>query len=196
MQLMKALYRAGRQADALRAFQRYRNRIGDELGLEPSPELCRLEEQILLHDQRLLSPGRTAELNVPSTNPFKGLHTFQESDADEFFGRDRLVAEVLTRLQGRGRLVALVGPSGSGKSSVVHAGVVPSLRKGALPGSEEWLIASMVPGSHPFAELEAALLRVTIDGPDSLDAQLADRSLGILRSALRVLPDERVGWCW
>jgi len=49
-QLMHACYRAGRQADGLRAFQRFRRRIGEELGIEPSPELRRLEEQILLHD--------------------------------------------------------------------------------------------------------------------------------------------------
>ena len=86
------------------------------------------------------------------------------------------MADVVSRLDGGIRLVALVGPSGSGKSSVVRAGVVPALRKGSLPGSEEWLIASMVPGAHPMLELEAALLRSTIDAPDTLDAQLADPS--------------------
>jgi basic membrane lipoprotein Med (substrate-binding protein (PBP1-ABC) superfamily)/DNA-binding SARP family transcriptional activator len=189
-QLMRALYRAGRQAEALRAFQRYRSRVGDELGLEPSPQLRRLEEQILLHDSRLAPLTGRVEAVEPATNPFKGLLAFQECDAEDFFGRDRLVAEIVARLGGGSRLVALVGPSGSGKSSVVRAGVVPAVHKGALTGSERWLVASLVPGAHPFAELEAALLRSTIDAPDSLQTQLADPSLGLLRAALRLLPDD------
>jgi basic membrane lipoprotein Med (substrate-binding protein (PBP1-ABC) superfamily) len=122
-------------------------------------------------------------------NPFKGLNAFGEADVEDYFGRERLVAEVLARL-GRGRsLVALVGPSGSGKSSVVYAGVIPTLRKGALPGSDHWLIASMTPSSYPFVELEAALLRATVDPPASLAEQFAERETGLLRAALRVLPD-------
>jgi basic membrane lipoprotein Med (substrate-binding protein (PBP1-ABC) superfamily)/DNA-binding SARP family transcriptional activator len=188
-QLMHAFYRAGRQAEALRAFQRFRRGIGEELGIEPSPELRRLEEQILLHDPRL-APLADRRDEKPATNPFKGLRAFQEADAEDFFGRDRLVAEVITRLADGCRLVALVGPSGSGKSSVARAGVVPALRKGAVSGSERWLVAPLVPGTHPFAELEAALLRATIDAPDSLAAQLADPTLGLLRAALRLLPDD------
>ena len=121
-QLMHALYRSGRQAEALRAFERYRRRLGEDLGLEPSPELRRLEEQVLLHDSRLAPVAARPAPVETAGNPFKGLHAFQESDADDFFGRDRLVADVLTRLGGGARLVALVGPSGSGKSSVVRAG--------------------------------------------------------------------------
>jgi basic membrane lipoprotein Med (substrate-binding protein (PBP1-ABC) superfamily)/DNA-binding SARP family transcriptional activator len=192
VQLMHALYRAGRQAEALRAFQRFRRGIAEELGIEPSPELCRLEEQILLHDPRLISPtvARRATPATATLNPFKGLHAFREADAEDFFGRDRLVAEVVGRVSDGAHLVALVGPSGSGKSSIVRAGVVPALRKGALAGSERWLFASMVPGAHPFAELEAALLRSTIDAPDSLSPQLEDHTLGMLRAVLRLLPDD------
>ena len=55
-----------------------------------------------------------------------------------------------------GRFLAVVGPSGSGKSACVKAGLVPALRKGALPGSDEWFITEMVPGAHPLEELELA----------------------------------------
>ncbi len=127
-QLMHALYRAGRQAEALRAFQRFRHGIGEELGIEPSPELVRLEEQILLHDARLQppSPVRANPASTAEANPFKGLHAFEEADADDFFGRDRLIADVLGRVGNGARLVTLVGPSGWGKSSVVRAGIVRS----------------------------------------------------------------------
>jgi basic membrane lipoprotein Med (substrate-binding protein (PBP1-ABC) superfamily)/DNA-binding SARP family transcriptional activator len=188
-----ALYRSGRPADALRAIERYRRHVGDELGIDPSPRLLRLEEQILLHDDRIQPQLPSAEGLLGAarvaSNPFKGLRPFGADDAGSFFGRDSLIAELL-RTIGRGqRLIALVGASGSGKSSVVRAGLVPALAKGAIEGSDQWLIASMVPGAHPFAEMEAALLRSTIDSPASLAAQLDDGATGLVRAALRVLPD-------
>ena len=195
-QLMLALYRAGRQGEALRAFERFRLHLAEEVGLEPSPELRRLEEQILLHDSRIQARrpavGTVAASRVAAgaVNPFKGLRAFLEDDTDDFFGRDRLIAEVVRRLDAGTALVSLVGPSGSGKSSIARAGVIPALRKGAIEGSNEWLIAQMVPGSQPFAELEAALLRTSLDAPDSLSDQLADPEAGVLRAALRVLPSD------
>lgn len=192
-QLMLALYRAGRSAEALRAFERFRRSIGEELGIDPSPELCRLEEQILLHDSRLqvrtTTPMARAVAGV--VNPFRGLRSFAEEDAAVFFGRDRLVADAVRRIADEHRLIALVGPSGSGKSSVVRAGLIPAIRKGALPDSDRWLIAQMLPGNDPFIEFEAALLHSTIDAPDSLTETLhAEGSSGLLRAALRVLPVE------
>ena len=86
------------------------------------------------------------------------------------------------------RLVAVVGPSGIGKSSVVKAGLVPALRRGALPGSEQWLVTDMFPGSYPYEELAAALLRVAVELPDDLVEQLARDELGIRRVVKRILP--------
>ncbi|MDJ0925178.1 MAG: BTAD domain-containing putative transcriptional regulator [Acidimicrobiia bacterium] len=193
-QLMLALYRAGRQAESLRTFERFRRHIGEELGIEPSPELRRLEEQVLLHDSRIQARRSTAtrtDARSVGANPFKGLRAFFEDDSADFFGRDRLVAEIVRQIDKGGHLVALVGPSGSGKSSAVRAGLIPALRKGAIEGSDRWLVAQMVPGSHPFAELEAALLRSSLDAPQSLTEQFADHETGLLRAALRVLPDDR-----
>ena len=194
-QLMLALYRAGRQSDALRSFDTYRLHLAEELGLEPSPELRRLEEQILLHDSRIQARhgdrANTPAMPIQTANPFKGLRAFHEDDSSSFFGRDRLVADIIRRLDSGISLIGLVGPSGSGKSSVARAGVIPALRKGAIDGSDRWVFAHMVPGAHPFAELEAALLRASLDAPDSLSEQLADRETGILRAVLRVLPEEQ-----
>src|SRR5262249_36050394 len=135
-------------------------------------------------------PGSfTASDRAHVANPFKGLRAFEEADADDFFGRDRLITEVVARLVNGACLVALVGPSGSGKSTLGRAGLLPALRRGAIPGSAQWLIASMTPGSQPLLELEAALLRCAGESPPSLAESLADEMSGLLRAALRVLPD-------
>jgi len=190
--LMTALYRSGRQADALRAFQVYKRTVGEELGIEPSPELSRLEEQVLLHDPRL-APVRTDGALLATTeikNPFKGLHAFSEADVATFFGRDRLVTDIVRRLSGDRNLLALIGASGSGKSSVLRAGLIPAIRKGAVGDPESWIVAQMVPGARPFTELEAALLRSTLDSPDSLAELLDHTEDGLQRAALRLLPED------
>ena len=125
-------------------------------------------------------------------NPYKGLRAFAEADAADFFGRAALTQQLCERLRDEtalARFLVVVGPSGSGKSSVVRAGLVPALRQGALPGSEHWFIISMLPGTHPLEELEAALLRVAINPPSSLLAQLQEDTRGFLRAVKRVLPE-------
>jgi WD40 repeat protein/DNA-binding SARP family transcriptional activator len=88
--------------------------------------------------------------------PFKGLASFEISDADYFFGRERLVAEMIVRLVGA-NLLGVVGPSGSGKSSAVRAGLLPAVASGVLPGSERWTRVLFCPGEHPLANLRRAL---------------------------------------
>ena len=84
--------------------------------------------------------------------PYKGLASFDVTDADAFFGREQIVAELVARLPGA-TLLGVVGPSGSGKSSIVRAGLSAALASGALPGSEEWMQAVIRPGEHPLDEL-------------------------------------------
>jgi WD40 repeat protein/DNA-binding SARP family transcriptional activator len=95
---------------------------------------------------------------APAVCPFLGLATFDAAHADYFFGRERLVAELVARLVGS-PLLAVVGPSGSGKSSAVRAGLLPALAQGALPGSERWRQVLLRPGERPVVELRAALQR-------------------------------------
>ncbi len=129
----------------------------------------------------------------PPRTPYKGLHAFLEADADDFFGReslvDRLVARLGEEVDGR-RFLALVGPSGSGKSSTVRAGLIPRLRRGALPGSDTWFFIEMMPGAHPLDEVEAALLRVATNPPPDLIALLRRDEQGLVEAAGRVLPPD------
>src|SRR5262245_29794994 len=86
------------------------------------------------------------------TCPFPGLRPFQEKDAPFFFGRDRETAELLRRLE-RSRFVAVIGVSGSGKSSLVHSGLKPELRFADRP----WRIAELKPGGGPQRRLKSVL---------------------------------------
>ncbi|MGH2953912.1 MAG: BTAD domain-containing putative transcriptional regulator, partial [Solirubrobacterales bacterium] len=88
--------------------------------------------------------------------PFRGLVPFDAAHAGYFFGRERAVAELVARVVGS-TLLAVVGPSGSGKSSAVRAGLLPALADGVLPGSERWPQALLRPGAHPLAELAGVL---------------------------------------
>ena len=116
-------------------------------------------------------------------NPYKGLRAFDEADAADFFGRNELVAEILGRLSHddlHGRLVLVVGGSGTGKSSVVRAGLLPRVRAGGAPGSDRWLVTTMLPGSSPFKELAESLRRVAVGDTSGLARELA-RDGGIER---------------
>ncbi len=86
-------------------------------------------------------------------NPYKGLAAFGAEDAELFFGREALVAEMAEKLAER-RFLAVVGPSGSGKSSAVRAGLLPCLTAGALPSSETWSTTVLTPGEHPMENIE------------------------------------------
>ena len=128
--------------------------------------------------------GRSrSPISLAAANPYKGLAAFQEADAGDFFGRTELVGRLLEQVQ-RSRFVAVVGPSGSGKSSLVRAGLMPRLRAGGN------YITSIIPGSRPMGELETALLRVAADPlPTLLEQMTADRH-GLGRAVQRCLPDD------
>jgi len=126
---------------------------------------------------------------VDIRNPFKGLRAFGETDARDFFGRDALIDDLVKHVASN-RLTAVVGPSGSGKSSLVRAGLLPAVRRGGLGIDGDVLITEMFPGSFPFEELEAALLRIAVKGQDGLLSELTSDDRGLLRMSKQILPDD------
>jgi WD40 repeat protein/DNA-binding SARP family transcriptional activator len=161
-QLMLALYRCGRQAEALAVYQEFRQSLSRELGLEPSNGLQLLERSILTHDPTLdLGALRSGEPSSSKDDgvvvcPFKGLAFFDVGDAEYFYGRERIVADLVSRLAS-GSFAGIVGSSGGGKSSILRAGLMSALGCGVLPRSAGWRALVLRPGEHPVAELERAL---------------------------------------
>jgi WD40 repeat protein/DNA-binding SARP family transcriptional activator/energy-coupling factor transporter ATP-binding protein EcfA2 len=160
-QLMLALYRSGRQAEGLGVYRETRKLLNDELGLEPCVELQELERAILVQEPELRPPGGTDAdrmLARPESLlcPFKGLAPFEPDDHELFFGRERLVEELVARLDSTTFLL-LTGPSGSGKSSLLRAGLLP-----ALDGRR----MVVRPGLRPSTELKRVL---GADLPEALD---------------------------
>jgi hypothetical protein len=127
-------------------------------------------DELVLTVEREQRGAPTAETPFPDLdfeprNPYKGLHAFTREDRADFFGRQALVQELLARLREQmtgpaspqsagARFLAVVGPSGSGKSSVVMAGLLPRLQEGAAPGSEQWIyLDPLVPDKQPLEAL-------------------------------------------
>ena len=154
--LATALYRTGRQGEALEVLRRASRTVRDELGLDPGPELVRLEQRILQQDPSLMDvPNRIG--GSSATCPYRGLRPFEAQDADFYFGRAGVVAEAVRRL-GEFPLLLVVGPSGSGKSSFVRAGIVPAMARAGHPASV------LVPGPNPPAALTTAVAALRRDG--------------------------------
>jgi WD40 repeat protein len=85
-------------------------------------------------------------------SPYKGLDYFEEEDAELFFGREKLVEDLVGRVK-ESRTLFVTGPSGSGKSSLVRAGLIHALHQGKIKNSERWLYGVMKPGREPIAKL-------------------------------------------
>jgi WD40 repeat protein/DNA-binding SARP family transcriptional activator/energy-coupling factor transporter ATP-binding protein EcfA2 len=142
--LALAQYQVGRQGDALRTLHRARMTLVAQLGIEPGSELVALEQAILRQDPSLVV---AAALPQPSAVcPYLGLVPYDVADSEGFFGREREVKACLDRLNTVGVLM-VVGPSGSGKSSLVRAGVAASLQRNGRR------VVVITPGARPIDAL-------------------------------------------
>ena len=101
------------------------------------------------------------------TSPFPGLRPFELDEEHLFFGREGQSDELLARLNSN-RFLAVVGASGSGKSSLVRAGLLPSLYSGLLAGaSSGWRVAILRPGGAPIRNLAEALNHPDVFGDEA-----------------------------
>ncbi|MBN1991575.1 MAG: protein kinase [Anaerolineae bacterium] len=123
------------------------------------------------------------ELAPPTDSrcPYRGLQAFEEEHAEFYFGREALIGRLSEKLKQTltataagetqtSRFLAVLGASGSGKSSLVQAGLIPALRLGVLPGSDRWVIRVMKPGSRPLEEL-AWQLAAILGGEERSEAK-------------------------
>lgn len=190
--LLRLLERGDRDAPAdltLQAVHRHLSRALPAAGF-PRPR-CRASgtagELVLArnpaHRAPVAPPARGTSLGVQTTHapPYRGLAAFDTDDGAWFFGRDRLLTQLLRRLAQRiddPRPLVVTGASGSGKSSLLRAGLLPAVARGGLElyGSAAWSSALITPTARPLAALERVAGRrvIVIDQFEELFTECAD----------------------
>jgi Novel STAND NTPase 1/WD domain, G-beta repeat len=137
-----------------------------------------------------------SEGGVPGDSPFPGLRAFEPGETHLFFGRDDQSDELL-RLSARNRFVAVVGTSGSGKSSLVRAGMLPALRGGFMAeAGSSWRIGVMRPGVSPITALAESLNATAASGNGELDAATREilTETTLRRSSFGLVAAARQAW--
>jgi WD40 repeat protein len=172
-QLMRLLALTGRRSEALAQYETCAEMLKKDLGVAPSEVTIALYETIR---DGILTPGITRPLSIlpfPGKPPYKGMEFFDEVDAGLFFGRERLILCLIEHLRNmlstkerpQNRFLAILGASGSGKSSVLRAGLVPAIKTGQMPiegtyppqGSQNWPVHIITPTAHPLEALAYSL---------------------------------------
>ena len=159
----------------------WREVIEEGMAIDPKARFASIESwrsavlNTLAHEvaePRGARPTEAIESAAPC--PYKGLGAYQPEDAHRFFGREALIDELVRRIWLQ-KVLVVGGPSGSGKSSLVRAGLIPALNAGALHGSEKWRSTLLTPGHDPLAELHFQVSRTLPSGksPVSLEDLLA-----------------------
>jgi DNA-binding SARP family transcriptional activator len=176
-QLMVALYRSGRQAEALEVYRRTRRHLVDELGLEPGPDLRSLETAILNHDPRLTwTPPSAATPKVRRADRI-------------FVGRERELAQLVAAAdelpRGRGSLFLLRGEPGIGKTWLAEEAAARAAERGALVLSGRCWESGGAPAYWPWVQCLRKLVQET--DPEALAAQLGVGAVDVAR----IIPELR-----
>ncbi|MBI2976568.1 MAG: hypothetical protein HYY33_06415 [Chloroflexi bacterium] len=168
--LVRALAFGGQRDAALSHYQAYCE-LNEREGLPP-PSGAFAEFHSRLRSGAALRPLDGESVAEPGEAPFMGLHYFDEQDADLFFGRERLVNKLVSQLRKAAldaeseapRFYAIVGASGSGKTSLVRAGLIPAIKKAqpvsgvdAAQYDTEWIVRAMTPTAKPLGQLALAM---------------------------------------
>ena len=163
--LMIAGAALGNRSKVVATFERCRSALTQELGVPPSAETMTLYERLVAGEgvepidfsavpASTIRVRQSIEPPAPGTPPFKGLAFFDEADADLFFGREALTARLVDHLRASPLLMVIVGASGSGKSSIVRAGLIPALKKGGpFADSAARRFKIMTPTAQPLRAL-------------------------------------------
>ncbi|MDT0611058.1 BTAD domain-containing putative transcriptional regulator [Streptomyces lancefieldiae] len=150
---LRALYRSGRQSEALAGYDELRSRLANELGLDPSPELAGLQRAMLMQDPEL-GGGAARQKPAPVRTRTNIVATFSD-----LIGREGAVADLRGLLAAR-RLVTVTGPGGVGKTRIAVA--VGQQVRGTFPDGE-WLV-ELAGSTGELAEVVAAALELRDDG--------------------------------
>ena len=176
-QVMQLLALSGQRGAALAQYEVFRQLV-EELGVEPSEQTRQLYDLIRRGEW---PPGAPVEAGLPTVEPrtvgpcpYRGLAAFRQQDATLFFGREAFVTRLAAAVCNRTAVTTVIGGSGSGKTSVVFAGLVPRLNDDAT-----WLVVHFRPGARPFDALAAALSPWLVPRLSATDQLIETQKLGV-----------------
>lgn len=133
----------------------------------------------------------TRQIEANIRNPFKGLRPFDEVDARDFFGRKEAIKRLCDFFTDEdNHFLAVVGPSGSGKSSLVRAGLLSVVRQQVLPNSNQWIVATMTPADDPFQGLAETLTEIAIQSSAPNADELRQSHRQLHHHLHKILPDD------